>query len=63
MIPKGVINLYFYDPYIITPEEYRQIERDVRARYIAGLREPGDGVLIRLLKDHESRCLMLEQEQ
>lgn len=57
----GVIRFMTFEPCIITPEEYDQINRDVQARFIAGDSGPGDRVLARLVTEHAMRREELRQ--
>lgn len=52
---EPVICLHVYTPHEITTEEYDQILKDVMARCASGLSEPGDRVLIHLLKVNDLR--------
>lgn len=52
---EAVIKLQFYDPCVISTEEYEIIQREVTARIIAGDAGPGERVLARLLLDQHSR--------
>jgi hypothetical protein len=53
--PEPVINLRFYDPCIVTAEEYEGISRDVAMRAVLGDVQPGDRILAKLILGMEYR--------
>lgn len=59
---KAVINFSTLAPYIITTEEYEEIEREVVARRLAGDTSTGDRLLATLLVHHRSRYLEAKRQ-
>lgn len=57
---EPVINLHFFDPCIITAEEYEAIEKDLLTRHWTDDKQPGDKVLAFLLVMNRYRYLEIK---